>query len=104
MFKALVVTAAVLMGGFFMSTAGAKELMCGSEDPSAQLLQLYGEEPYAFMLTHRGALQIVYLNIEKGNWSIIQKLPGEELWCFVLSGVNWNHWTTETKKKKGLKL
>ena len=99
MFKALALAATVLMGGFFMSTAGARELACGREDPAAQLLQLYGEQPYAFMITHQGALQIVYLNIDKGNWSIIQKLPHRELWCFVLSGVEWNHWTTKTKKK-----
>ena len=104
MLKAFVVAAAVLLGGFFMSTAKAIELNCGKEDPSAQLLQLYGEQPYAFMITHQGALQIVYLNSDKGNWSIIQKLPGKELWCFILSGVEWNHWPTETKKKKGLKL
>jgi len=102
MFKALALAAAVLWGGFFMSAVQARELTCGKEDPSTSLKAAFGEMPYAAMITHTGLLQIIYLNIESGNWSIIVRPPGTDLWCFSNSGENWSHFTTETKKKKGI--
>ena len=99
MFKALALAAAVLWGGFFMPEAQARELFCAKKDPAESLKENFGELPYAVMITDRGLLQIVYLNIEKGNWSIVMKPPNKEIYCFISTGENWTHWTTETKKK-----
>ena len=104
MFKAFVVAAAVLLGGFFMPTAEARELFCAKDDPSETLKSKFGEMPYAAMITHTGLLQIIYLNIQVGSWSIVVRPPNTDLWCFTDSGENWSHFTTETKKKKGLML
>ena len=100
MFKALALSAAVLLGGFFMPAAQARELFCANDDPADSLKESFGELPYAAMITHSGLLQIVYLNIEKGNWSIVMKPPNKEIFCFISTGENWTHWTTETKKKE----
>ena len=104
MSKALAFAAAVLWAAFFIPAVEARELFCAKDDPSATLKSKFGETPYAGMITHNGLLQIIYLNIEAGSWSIVVRPPNTDLWCFTDSGENWSHFTTETKKKKGLKL
>jgi hypothetical protein len=103
MFKGLAFAAAVLMGGFFMPAAEAREVFCGKEDPSANLKTIFGEAPYAAMLTHSGLLQVIYLNSENGTWSIVVQPPGAGLWCFMNAGENWSHFTNDIKKKKGIR-
>ncbi|MBO89538.1 MAG: hypothetical protein CMP14_08450 [Rickettsiales bacterium] len=99
MFKALVL-GAVLLGGFFMSKAQTKELMCWNKNPTEALKQNFGEEPYAYMITSGGMLQIIFLNIKKGNWSIVIQPPDRtDLYCYGGSGVEWSHFTTESKRK-----
>ena len=83
-----------------MGEPQARQLFCSEENPSKSLKENFGEDPYAVMITDAGLLQIVYLNIEEGNWSIVMKPPDKEIFCFVDSGKNWTHWTTETKKKE----
>lgn len=100
MFKAFALAAFISLGILMSISAEAREVFCAKEDPAESLKESVGELPYAAMITHSGLLQIVYLNIEKGNWSIVIKPPNKEIYCFISTGENWTHWTTETKKKE----
>ena len=86
------------MGGFFMSDSQARQLACWKKNPAEGLFKMYGEIPYAYMITAEGYFQTVFLNIKKGNYTIVLTPPDEKIFCLVGSGEDWNHFTVETKK------
>ena len=98
MIKTFYFLASVLWGGFFMSNAQAQQLVCSKENPALKLNNIYGEEVFAVMLNHAGAIKILYVNPKAKTWSMVIHIPDKKLFCFAANGTNFMY------KKKGVPL